>query len=287
MRSASGSRRRSQRWSAGRRRRTPSSSSVRISATAQAAARRCASSMRTVSAGFARSGRCPCCSHRSAGWDPGAPGAGRTEPPVAPRPERPTTSTRRSRGLLRRAGEHARPRAVDWSLQRAGDAVASAKQHLVGAYTRAADPTPFAGVRPGAAAAAVAGCLAVGGGTTLCVTQGVDPIGDLAHVVSHAHDRRASEQRKPRAPRRRASPTPNPTPAATPIAVATTEPPSATPQPTAQPTPQPTSTPAPAPEEEYEPVAPATAASTAPVAPRPSRKPAPAPAGGPGEFDGP
>ena len=54
------------------------------------------------------------------------------------------------------------------------------KSHATAAYTRAADPTPLAAVRPGAAAAAVAGCLAVGGGTTLCVTQGVDPIGGLA-----------------------------------------------------------------------------------------------------------
>jgi RNA polymerase sigma factor (sigma-70 family) len=183
------------------------------------------------------------------------------------------------------AGGHARPRVVEWAVQRAGDGVASAKQHAATAYTRAADPTPLAGVRPGAAAAAVAGCLAVGGGTTLCVTQGVDPIGGLADVVTPAHEQ--AEPRKQRAPRKRASATPTATPTSTPVAAVTAQP---TAQPTAEATPQstPTSTPTPppAPEEEYEPAAPATTAATEP-APAPTRTPAPAPAGGPGEFDGP
>ncbi len=189
------------------------------------------------------------------------------------------------------AGGPARPRLIDWALHRVGDGVAGAKQHAATAYTRAADPTPLAGVRPGAAAAAIAGCLAVGGGTTLCVTQGVDPIGGLAHVVAPAREQ--AEPRKKRAPRKRASVTPTATPASTPVAVATPEP---TPQPTANPSPEPTPTatatptptPAPIPEEEYEPVAPATAAgTTTQSSPAPARTPAPAPAGGPGEFDGP
>jgi RNA polymerase sigma factor (sigma-70 family) len=185
--------------------------------------------------------------------------------------------------------DHARPRMIEWALQRAGDGVASAKQQATAAYTRAADPTPLAGVRPGAAVAAVAGCLAVGGGTTLCVTQGVDPIGGLAHVVSPAREEHRAEPRKQRPPRKRASATPTSTPTSTPVAIATPEP---TPQPTAesrpQPTPTPTPTPPPAPEDEYEPVAPAATAATATNAsPPPSRTPAPAPAGGPGEFDGP
>jgi RNA polymerase sigma factor (sigma-70 family) len=187
------------------------------------------------------------------------------------------------------AGEQARPRLVDWALQRAGEGVASAKQHAATAYTRAADPTPLAGVRPGAAVAAVAGCLVVGGGTTLCMTQGVDPIGGLAHVVSPARDPEQAEPRKRRAPRKRAAVSPTSTPAP-PVAVATTQPSEPSPQPTADPRPRPTPTPTPppTPEEEYEPVAAATAASAAPAAsPRAARTPAPAPAGGPGEFDGP
>jgi RNA polymerase sigma factor (sigma-70 family) len=185
--------------------------------------------------------------------------------------------------------DHARPRVVEWALQRAGDGMASAKQHATSAYARAADPTPLAGVRPGAAVAAVAGCLAVGGGTTLCVTQGVDPIGGLAHVVSSPRSQQQPEPPKKRAPRKRTSVTPRATPAATPVAVATPLP---TPQPTPEPQPQrtatPTPTPPPTPEEEYEPIAPATAASNTPsTSPPPSRTPAPAPASGPGEFDGP
>src|SRR5215216_1799180 len=149
-----------------------------------------------------------------------------------------------------------RSRLVDWSLQRGSEAVTSLKQHAVSAYSRAVDPTPLAGVRPGAAAAAVAGCLALGGGTTYCVTKDVDPIGGLANVVAPAPERKQVEPRRERrAPKR---------------AVASAE-----------------LTPAPTPQDEYEPVTAATAASTAPRSSSPTRKPASAPADGPGEFDGP
>jgi len=164
--------------------------------------------------------------------------------------------------------------------------VAGAKQHAASAYYRAADLTPLAGARPGAAAAAIAGCIAIGSGTTYCVTQGVDPVGGLARVVAPApeRDREAPRKRRPRA---RASASPVSTPAPTPVATPTVAPATPEPEPTVQATPQPTPepTPPPRPEEEYEPVAPATAASTAP-APL-ARTPAPAPAEGPGEFDGP
>jgi len=178
------------------------------------------------------------------------------------------------------------PRGVEWAVQRAGDGVASLKQHAV---ARALDPTPLAGVRPGAAAAAVAGCLAIGGGTTFCVTQGVDPIGGLAQVVAPMRDAKPSEPSKKR---KRASAVPASTPAPTPVAVApTVEPLRSSPQPpVAQATPRPTPepTPPPRPEEEYEPLVPAVAASTAPSPSVTSpRTPAPAPAQGPGEFDGP
>jgi RNA polymerase sigma factor (sigma-70 family) len=189
------------------------------------------------------------------------------------------------------ATEAVRPRIVDWALQRAADGVASTKQHAAAAYTRAADPTPLAGVRPGGVAAAVAGCLAVGGGTTLCVTQGVDPIGGLAQVVSPAREQERADPRRSRARHKRASVSSTSTPTATPVAVVTAQPSEPSPQPTAdprpQPTPTPTPTPPPSPEEEYEPVAPATAASTAPrPPPTPSRAPAPAPAPGRGSSTG-
>jgi RNA polymerase sigma factor (sigma-70 family) len=188
---------------------------------------------------------------------------------------------------------HSRPRLAEWAVQRAGDGVSSVKHHAGSAYARAADPTPLAGIRPSGAVAAIAGCLALGGGTTLCVTQGVDPIGGLADVVAPARDGDRAQTHRKRAPRERAAATLTATPAppaVTPVAVATAEPPEPSPQPTAAPRPRrtPTPTPPPTPEEEYEPVAQAAAASTpAPAAQRPVQTPAPAPAGGAGEFDGP
>ena len=192
----------------------------------------------------------------------------------------------------------ARPRLAEWAVQRAGDGVASVKQHAASAYVRAADPTPLAGVRPGGVVAAVAGCIALGGGTTLCVTQGVDPIAGLTHFVAPTAEHERAEARKKRTSRKRVAPTPTAapatTPSPTPVAAATTEPSQPSPQPTATPRPQatatptPTPTPPPTPEDEYEPVAQAAAASTpAPTVQRPVQTPAPAPAGGPGEFDGP
>jgi RNA polymerase sigma factor (sigma-70 family) len=179
------------------------------------------------------------------------------------------------------AVEQARPRLVEWAVQRAGDGIASVKQHATSAYSRAVDPTPLAGVRPGAAVATVAGCLAVGGGTTYCVTQGVDPIRDLAKVVSPAHVEKPAPHKKHRIAKR-ASVVPPPTPAATPVVTATPEPqptPRSTPKPTPEPTPPPT------PEEEYEPVAGAASAGSATRSEAPERTPARAPAGGPGEFE--
>jgi RNA polymerase sigma factor (sigma-70 family) len=190
------------------------------------------------------------------------------------------------------AVEQARPRVVDWALHRTGDGVASVKQHAATAYSRVLDPTPLAGVRPGAAVATVAGCLAVGGGTTYCVSQGVDPVGGLARVVSPAPERKhADPPGRKREPKRRVSVTPVSTPAPTPFATPTPTPEQSQPSPqaTAVATPQatPEPTPRPIPADEYEPVAPASVASTAPQPSAPSRTPAPAPAGGPGEFDGP
>lgn len=53
----------------------------------------------------------------------------------------------------------------------------TAKGHATSLFSRLTDPTPLAGVRPGAATAAIAGCLAVGGGATYCATEGLpDPI---------------------------------------------------------------------------------------------------------------
>jgi hypothetical protein len=147
-------------------------------------------------------------------------------------------------------------------------------------------------IAAGAAAAAIAGCIAIGSGTTYCVREGVDPLGGLADVVAPARETKQAAPPKKRTVRtRRAADTtapPAPVAIATPVPKPIAPVPQPTAQPTARPEPTPQPTPAPAPEEEYEPVAPAppaTAAAQAP--PKASRTPAPAPASGPGEFDGP
>ena len=186
------------------------------------------------------------------------------------------------------AVEQARPGLAEWALQRAGEGLASLKQHATAGYARAVDPTPLAGARPGAAAAAIAGCVAIGS-TTYGVTQRVDPIGRLAQIVAPAREQKKAEPRKKRLAQQQATPTPAPSPVPTAVVTPTAEPPRPSPQPAAQATPQPTPepTPPPTPEEEYEPLAPAasTASQSSPARHEPT--PAPAPASGPGEFDGP
>jgi RNA polymerase sigma factor (sigma-70 family) len=178
--------------------------------------------------------------------------------------------------------------------------LSSAKQHATTTYYRVVDPTPLAGVRPGAAAAAIASCVAIGGGATYCVQRGVGPVGGFAQAVTTGTDHTRAEPRVKRRAHKATRPASTPTPQ--PVATASPSPeparPTATPQPPAQaaPTPAPTAAPTPAPtpeptpppvpEEEYEPVLPA-AATAAPVATPRARKPAPAPAQGPGEFGGP
>ena len=171
------------------------------------------------------------------------------------------------------------------------DAVSHLREQAAASYSRAVDPTPLAGVRPGAVAAAVAGCLAIGGGATYCVEQGVDPIAGIRTIAS-----REQSDRKPRQHLRRARLSQAPAvPVATPTAPAPTPTVSAIPpatQPTSTPPPpQPTSTPTPppAPQEEYEPTAVVSNSGSASSQPASSAssKPAPAPAGGPSEFGGP
>ena len=169
------------------------------------------------------------------------------------------------------------------ALPRTGDALAGLKQHAAGAYARALDPAPLAGIRPGAAVAAVAGCLALGGGATYCVKEGVGPIAGLPRAATQPHERAQSASRAHRVPPKRvtAVATPEPIPAVVATPTSTPEPPQHTPVPTPEPTPTPT----PMPEDEYEPVG--AAASVPAPDPRPARTPAPAPSGGAEEFDGP
>jgi len=146
------------------------------------------------------------------------------------------------------------------------------RDQAVATYYRTVDPTPIAGLRPGAVAAAVAGCLAIGGGATYCVKQGTDPFTAFSHFSAPQQQER--KKPKPRRERARAAQAPAP-----PVVTPTVE----------TPPPAPTTTQAaalpPAPEDEYEPTSPGATATTST---KPRREPQPAPAEGPiGEFDGP
>lgn len=154
------------------------------------------------------------------------------------------------------------------------------KQHATASYYRATDPTPLAGVRPGATASVIAGCLALGGGATYCLDQGVGPLADLRGSAVRSDD-------KPAAPKVRKARAELPAPSVV-------APPAAEPQPAPQETTTHAAPPAPPPppaqpEEEFEPQEPAvaSAASTPAASEASAPAPAPAPASGPGEFDGP
>ena len=169
------------------------------------------------------------------------------------------------------------------------EAIGQAREYGTSAYYRVIDPTPLAGIRPGAVAAAVAGCIAVGGGATYCVEQNTDPLAVLS-ALGRTEQRAEKPKAKKRPERARVAqvattPTASVTPTTTPQATPTPAPQQATP------TPSPSATRAaslpPAPEDEFEPSSPVSAASAAPTASSTSNTPAPAPADGPGEFDGP
>jgi hypothetical protein len=168
------------------------------------------------------------------------------------------------------------------------------RHHAFSLYNRISDPTPLAGVRPGAVAAALAGCIAVGGGATYCVNQHVDPLTALSAFSAPDRHRARPKPRatpRPRAKRARVARVVAPPPVATrtstptPTATAT-----ATPRPTPVATasiPVPTATAQarpPAPQDEFVPGN-TTTASHAASPPKP--KPAPAASGGGNEFSGP
>jgi DNA-directed RNA polymerase specialized sigma24 family protein len=175
------------------------------------------------------------------------------------------------------------------------DVMGHVREHAMAAYYRTVDPSALAGVRPGAVAAAVAGCLAVGGGATYCVHQGVDPLGGIRDIAmpAHAKDKAKPHHRKARAAQAQAQ--------TTPVVITTVAPPPVTtPATSTAPQTQSTSTsattttqaaPPPAPQDEYEPdsgpTGGAASTGTSEGAPAKTTKPAPAPASGPSEFDGP
>lgn len=94
------------------------------------------------------------------------------------------------------AVEAAHPGLVGRVIGRAGEAISSARRHALGGatqvkeqavasgYAGTPDPTPLAGVRPGAVAAVLVGCLAIGGGATYCAQQGVDPLNAATGLIA-------------------------------------------------------------------------------------------------------
>jgi RNA polymerase sigma factor (sigma-70 family) len=184
--------------------------------------------------------------------------------------------------------EHTDPGLLERTLHKTIDGLGSLRQHLAdgGAqvkqqaattYYRAADPTPLAGARPGAVAAVVAGCLAVGTGTYTCVEQGINPLTSLPGLGEQAPEQRATKP-PPETTTIDQTPTPPPPPAAI-EPVATPEPaPTPAPAEPVEPAPQPP------PEQSFEPSAPAYS----PAAQQSSAPPAPAPVadgGGSSEFE--
>lgn len=155
---------------------------------------------------------------------------------------------------------------------------------------RTVDPTPLAGVRPGAVAAAVAGCLAVGGGATYCVQQGSNPFRALAGMgepATHVREKSTPRHRpKPEHDRARAAQAtvpPTVTPTETVVAPQSVQ---STPTP-----PPPTTTtppaPPPAPQDQFEPTSSGTGQAPAPASTAKPKQPAPASATGASEFGGP
>jgi RNA polymerase sigma factor (sigma-70 family) len=188
------------------------------------------------------------------------------------------------------AQQHDRSRslldALGWLRQQVADGGAQAHQATTAAAARV-DPTPLAGIRPGAAGAMIAGCVLGVGGTVVCVDQHKNPY-QLAKGILAPEPKR--ERPKPKAKRAQVAPPTATTP------TATTPPPAATTTPTTTPaaappattTTAPPSPPPPPPEQQIEPntYTPPPSQASAPLA---SRTPAPVDdsSGVEGEFGGP
>jgi DNA-directed RNA polymerase specialized sigma24 family protein len=188
------------------------------------------------------------------------------------------------------ASEHNDPGVLERTLHKTVESLGSLRQHLAdggaqikqqatATYVRAADPTPLAGARPGAVAAVVAGCLAVGTGTYTCVEQGINPLTSLPGLGERAPEQRAANPPPPE----KTEQAPAPTPVA-PVAVEPT--PAPEPAPTPAPTPEPVEpAPQPPPEQSFEPSSPAYSPPAAQPSSTPSTPAAVADGGGSSEFE--
>ncbi|HEY5054190.1 MAG TPA: sigma factor-like helix-turn-helix DNA-binding protein [Solirubrobacterales bacterium] len=186
-------------------------------------------------------------------------------------------------GLLQRAG------------QKSAEGLASLKQQAAATYSRAVDPTPLAGARPGTVAALLVSCVTIGGGAaTYCAQHSVDPLSAASGLISGEDESKAAESNPPSETTAVAPLEPQPT--TTEETVSEPSPsPEAQPQPQAkqEPEPKPEPEPTPPPEQSFEPASPdypATEAASESVAPETSSperaRPAPVSGGAP-QFGGP
>lgn len=170
------------------------------------------------------------------------------------------------------------------------DGGAQVKQHATTLYGRAVDPTPLAAARPGAVGAMVASCIAIGGGATYCVEQGVDPLGAARSLIAAAPESEPEPATEPPEPAESPGPVYAPEP---PIQEETSASEPAPPPASSEAPQEPNPEPPPPPEHSFEPVAPAYQSSEseseatyeAPAAPAPEPAPVPADAGP--QFGGP
>ena len=191
-----------------------------------------------------------------------------------------------SPGILGRVA-HRTADAVSSLKQQVVNGGAQLKQHAASAYYRAVDPTPFAGARPGAVAAVVAGCVTIGSGATYCAQQGVDPLGAATGLIAGTQETKPSPSPEPAEPPPAAAPPPvSEEPPST--EASESAPPAEAERPT---TPEPP--PQPPPEQSFEPASPgyvetseASESQSSESAPAESARPAPVSGSAP-QFGGP
>lgn len=200
------------------------------------------------------------------------------------------------------AVEGASPGLLGRLAHRTADGLASVKQQVLGGtsqakqqaattYSRAVDPTPLAGARPGTVAAVLVSCVTIGGGAaTYCAQNHVDPLSAATGLIagSEEESKPSPSSTPPETPESTAVVPPAPPPASEqPVVSEPASPPEAEPQPTPEPSPPP-------PEQSFEPASPDYPAAEAGAeyqahesAPAESARPAPASGGGAPQFGGP
>jgi RNA polymerase sigma factor (sigma-70 family) len=178
--------------------------------------------------------------------------------------------------------------------QQVAEGGAQLKQYATTTYYRAVDPTPLAAVRPGTIATVLAGCIAIGGGATYCVEQGMDPAGAARSLIASGGE---SEEEPPPAEPVETPPAPVYTPLEP--SPESEAPPSESTPPPAEEASKPEPNPEPPPEDSFEPVSPAYASgegeaeatetyeASEPAPVESVARPAPVAASAPPEFGGP